>query len=954
MCGILTEDETVRYLQNLKLALAALVMIGSLAWPVAAQMSSTEQKFVEGLQKRGMLKLVEIYLDEQSKSGGDPSAINEQLAGLYETQGARSADERERDELFSKATKMYHDLISQLGEQMKTGTDDRVKGELRMHILTIKVHLGEMLWQREATNQLTSLELTDREAGDRKKVQTLLREATTLFEETNKEATAWAKEIGADPEYEKHYGKTDFAERTEIIKQYSLYQTAWTAYYLAFALPDADKEREKLLKEAITRFEIFTAGDDAAQAKWESFKGLGMCNRELGKPDAAVENLRKALGSKVDDFKVSVYYELTQTYLRAKRFVEARQTLDELRAKKIPNMEQTFVGGQLLPYLDAKITLAEGQTDPAKKEAGLAAMRALWERGGFWRLLVAPEVGKYIDKTQPLDKMKPFELWILADAVYGKAVAKEADKDAKEPPTKEYQEAIKYFEQYIKIVPPTDPGRTQAQFNVAACYYKLGEKASGSEAQNALKIAANMYKEVAKQPGPLAGKAALLARQAEGLILKMFPSEESMTQLEASYKDLLTSDPKVAEASDTRWYLAQIQRELKKYREAADNYGKVTSDSPNYYTAMFEEPLCYRDDLVEVQWPKAGTDDLKRLAATTVAKMEAYVNKTQGEHPQDAELKQKLRANASKLLVMAGEILASDRVQQYQRGLDLVGRCEKEYPEQTELAGAMLKVKIDCLMGQNQLEKAGQLLQELAKKNPKGLQAIFQTLFAAITDEVGRLIGQSNLDEARKKVVMADKIGTMFTDYIVSTPGADSGAQIEVIRFQLAELHLKAEDLSGPTGAIDRYKALIGFDPIEKPELIKTRSAKQEFWLYLLGLARSSMMVGQKALAADPPAAYKSLKAAAFYWSTIAEQMQGDIDPDSQARYWDAKLNELLVYYDLNDLEQKFGPADNKIDYQKMIKEFIVINAATKSKFGGPEKLIQFRRLAQKVGADIK
>jgi tetratricopeptide (TPR) repeat protein len=923
-------------LAGLVVAVAALVV----ALPVAAQISGADQRFVDGLEKRGLLRLQQQFLDDQVKSSGTGGTdlVKEQQARLFENQGARSGDEIERDQLFGKAKAIYHELLDQMTKALAATTDVRTQDELRLQLLTMKVHLAELVWQREATNQLTNLELTDRQSGDRAKVQRLLREATTLFLEVNKAATEWSAQLQTDDK------RLAFFDKSEQFKEYSNYQIGWTSYYLAYVLPADDKDRERLLADAIGRFTPFTIREDDFPARWESFKGLGMCYRELGKFDEAVKNLRRAISddakSPSNEFRISVYYELTQTYIKAKKFVEARQAIEEMRSKKYPKTEETLYGGTILPFIEAKILLAEGATDSAKMDAGLEAMRQLWNRAPFWHLLVAPEVSRYIDKTQPVEKLKPFEIWILADAAFGKA---------------DYKEAAKFFEQYVKVTPPTDVGHPQAKYDLAACYFKLADAVKGAERTNDLRVAANTFEEVAATFPTFEGasRAAKYAVEIKGMLASQDPDGAALEESAKSWENIIKTRPKDAEQADAEWYLAQVRLKQNRYHDAAEHFARVLPSSPgdHYYDALFEEVQAYRLDLLQVQWTKDSAEELKRAATAAVGKMEDYVKKAQAvTQPPSEELKKKLRENVAQSLIWAGEILASDRIQEYQRALLLLERCEKEYADVAS-TGDILKVKIDCHRGQGKFLEAQKDLENLLKTDPKGLQGIFQSLFASFTDEVARLISNGQLDDARKKVAMADDIGKLFTDYLAKSLDKNAGAQIETVRSQLAELHLRAEDLAGPTGALERYKALLGFDPY------MNQNVKEINMTYLVGLAKAATALGRQQVESKDPAkapeAYENFKHCVFYWTQVYSGYEQQNDVDSQAKYWEARLaqSQAMVDY-LNDLEQKCGK-DPKTDYLQLVREFIKLNVATNSSFGGPALKIQWKRLGDKLGIAI-
>lgn len=994
---------------KMRIALAATVIAVILAAPAAAQMSGREKSFVEGLRKRSLLKLVDQYLKDTTKDG-DALDVAEQQAELFEMQGARSSDPEQKAALFAKARGKYEELIKGRGEKLKAETDPRKQDELHIQILDLKVKLGELIWSREPGDDLNALELSDRQIGDRARVEMLMRQGGAVFQDVQKDATAWSQQMQTDPEMEKRYLNTGLYDKVALLSDYSAYRTAWTDYYLAYVVQDGNynvaltgpglkgpavvkvlvdevkmspdaasavvgatpktvatnlakdkaealakalqdagatvevqKEKEGLLKGAIDKFTDFSTKLDAkSQAKWDSLQMLGACYREQGLYEKAVESLRAALqGSPDEGFKIKVYYELVQTAVTANKFPEARAFMEELRSKHAAALPNSFIGSQLLPFLDAKIDLEEGRTDPEKKKRGLELMKAMWEKGQLVEL-VSAKVREYINRDN-LAAMQPFELWMLADEAF---VAKK------------YAEAQKYFEQFLKVTQANNPSHQAAIYNLAACYYRMAEAPDLTEDQQLvmMKEAARRFFEVASQ----FPKFQFVDRAAESYVLlrseihRVQPNDENLQAYDEALDWSIANRPEAAEKANMHWLSGKVKEARKDFLKAAQRFEKVSTDSPNFYEAKYKAIECYRSDLIEIKWSSVQAKELPELADKVAGKLEEYAKwakttaaKSEGEVASD------LKEQGAQAMIWAAQILVQEQVAKYQRGLELLDQCEADFGKQAQFKGLIPRIKFSALFAQGQTQKAFDIIRGLTASG-EDVSDLLQQMLASFTDEIELLVRQMRRDEARQKLAQADPIGDLFAVYLHER---NQDARIPLVNYQLAELHKGAQDFDGPTGAIKRYLALIGFDPFEDPDMMEKKSVDVT---HLAGLAECYQKAVEvqdeqrlTLLTRDPAKSYDYLKRAVFYWKTVggaySQRIPGMKQEEQDQAYWEAKLNELLCCYDLHALEQKFGK-DPKVDYHEFIRGFIRNMRASGSKFGGPTMKTKFDRLAQKLG----
>jgi tetratricopeptide (TPR) repeat protein len=1008
----------VKFRLNVSIGLAAAIIIATLACPAVAQMSGRDTSFLDGLRKRGLLRLVETYLDDIEKSGGDPLAIKEQQAVLFEMQGAREPDEQAKSRLFVKAREKYEELIAELRTRIKAESNDRKQDKMRRSILELKVRLGELIWMREPGNHRHVLELSDKQLGDRAKVERLMREATAVFVDIIREATVWNEEMNNDANMERRYLNTGIYDRVSELSRFAKYRTAWTEYYLAYVLvagkfnvvladpgnagskvvkvlvdqvgmdedvaaatvgstpktvaanldkdkaaalkaaleaagakADIQKEREALLDDAAEKFTEFTKLDDTSKEKWRSMRMLGVCYREKGLHDKAVDVLRTAIeGSQAahkeaaedENFKIQTYYELVQTALSARKFPEARAYMGELRSKNFATLPQSFIGSQLMPFLDAKIALAEGRDDPQKKALGLEQMRKLWESGHLVQL-VSAEVRKHIKAGDP-KSLQPFELWILADDTFL---------------AKDYKKAASYFDEFVNKTDSNNPSHAPALYNLAACYYRMAE-AEGLTKDEQLKLmkdAAKRFFEVASkfQKFPSVGRAAESFVLLRSEVHTLEPNEENLEAYATSLGWSLQNRTREAEAANMRWLYGQVLKHQEKFIEAANQYEKVTTDSPNYYQARYYLAECHHKDLVEKKWRDAPSRQLPVLAGKTVDRMQAFATWAKATAARsEPETAKKLREQGAEMLMRAADLLVQEQIAQYERGLRLVRQCETDFADQTELKGAILRIKLAALFAQGRNKEALEILDQLMKSG-EDVSDILKQVLANIIQDIQLKIRQNQHDVVRKSILpQADQIAEKFIFFLGSKGQTD---KIPLVKFQIAELYREAEAFEGDKGAIKRFLVLITFDPY--PEENREKLDKGVEIIYMQGLAECY----QKAVAAlddrrrnliirNPAKAYKYLQRAAFCWDYVAtswEEVTGVTREERDQGWWNAKFNQMIIYYDIHPLEQKFGKDSEKINYHELIRTFIKTFKATKSEFGGNEMRVKFDRLWQRV-----
>lgn len=738
---------------------------------------------------------------------------------------------------------------------------------------------------------------------------------------------------------------------------------------LAKALQDdgataaVEPEKDGLLKAAAAKFEkVISELDDTSLYKWDAYQMLGICNREQGLTDKAVASLRKALeGSQDVNFKIRTYYELIQTGIMAGKYADARAVMDELRSKHADVLPNNFIGAKLLPFLDAKIALAEGQTDPQKKQRGIEILQDMYNKGILMDL-VAAEIRKYVT-LDPNKKLEPFELWLMA---------REATTAGK------YAEAEKYYLQYLETTGNNkqDPNYQEAIYFLAVGYYSQAkEKDVPAERQVALQLeAAKRFKELVDEfpASPVADAAAQFYVMLRSSLHQKAPTPENLAAYDEALDWAIKTRPEGAAKADMFWYSGLVKQDRGNLIGAAERYEQVAAGSPNEAMARFKAIECYRKDLFENKFTATDTKDLAAEAAKVVEKFKAYARWAKDAAAQaQGEDAAKLKQQGAQAIVWAAQVLVQDQVKGYADGLALLAQVEADFGKQPELDGTIARVKFGALYAQNKTDEALAIIRGLVNSG-QDVSAQLRTMLAGFTEDITMMIGQGKRDQALKKLAQADEIGAELEKYLdkkyqsITDQGSkgqkeknEISDQITGVKLTLAMLHKDAGDFEGQFGAFNRLLALLGVgDPYEDPQ--RLQQAKDGLNLeYITRLAESYQDAiqakddaGQPLLVRDRAKSYGFLKRAVFYWNLIADSYQGVNTEEGKRIYWDARYYGLTCCSILHEynLEKEFGK-DPKTDYAQVIRSFIRNMRAAGSDFGGPTMRAKFdANLARKVG----
>jgi tetratricopeptide (TPR) repeat protein len=1008
------------------------VVIAAYAAPIVAEMSSHDKVFLDGLRKRNLLRLADLYLEDMNKTGSISELdAAEQQATLFEAQAMRASNSGQKNELLTKARQQYDALLKAKKDLIDKETDPRKQDQLRMAYFELKFRVADFIWSRQPGSDMDLLELTDRQAGDRQRAEQLMRDANRYFREIAVEGEAWRKEMDGAPDVEKRYLDTGLADKIQNVSAHAQYLVACTGYYVAYLIKtdstfnvvlsapgtkvpavvallakepfklgdevasaavqsatpttvagglskeDADKrtkmlqdagasavvepEKDGLLKAAAAKFEkVISDLDDTSPYKWDAYRMLGICNREQGLTDKAVEKLRKALeGSQDVKFKIRTYYELIQTGIMAGKFSDARAVMDELRSKHADALPSTFIGTMLLPFLDAKIALAEGQTDPQKKQRGIDILQDMYAKGILVDL-VAAEIRKYVT-LDPAKKLQPFELWLMA---------REATVANK------YAEAEKYYLQYLETTGNNkqDPNYQEAIYFLAVGYYAQAkdDKLPAERRATLRTDAAKRFKELVDgfPNSTVADTAAQFYVMLRSAMQQEAPTAENLDAYDQAIDWFIKVRPEGAAKADMYWLSGLVKQSRKDPVSAAERFERVGPESPNEAAARFAAIECYRSDLFEKKFTDPNNKDLPGAAAKVVEKLKGYADwarnaaaKAQGDEAA------KFKQQGAQAIIWAAQILVQDQVAKYPEGLELLARVEADFGKQPESESNIARIKFGALYAQNKSDEALAIIRGLVNSG-QDVSDLLQKMLAGFTEDITMMIGQGKRDQALKKMAQADEIGGELEKYLDKKyQGVTDQKQkdkisdeITEVKLTLAMLHKDAGDFEGEHGAFKRLLALLGIDD---PFVDPTRLEKAPGGLnlaYLTGLAESYQAAtevkdnsGRPLVLRDRAKSYDYLKRAVFYWNLIASSYQGrvpGVDPkDSKKIYWEARYNELMCCYTLHEhsLEQEFGK-DPKTDYYELIRAFIRNMRAAGSDFGDKNMKAKFdSNLAPKV-----
>ena len=796
----------------LMLAVLAVLLGGAAAYGALA---TEEDNFYRGLETRGLGTLMEAYL--KAKAGapatatpGVPTAVGGNALALANVEYQKALQARiigDRDAAFKKAKQYFEQAIAEATQAMKAipveKTMDRYN--VRLAVLKIRRTLADMIFEHQLTDDLDYLQITDRRAGDRQRTLDLLKVAGDQYKASLEDCRTWMSELDRmDMKERLKYANTFDREirRTRLEAQYS---SDWITYYHGWVLPvdyvpaDKERSRKQLLDDAITAFQAYTTNrtSDRDSRKWYAHLVIGMCYRELGKPDEALQSLAIADTTRItnpveaDRLRMRVAYEHALTVLRQGNKEEARKVIEEAR-KTFKEKLDGDLFGIAMNFVEAESYVLEGadKNDATIRKKGFDILRQMYTRPAPFPTIVE-QVTKVLGGgggtgtetgTTPED---PFAIWIEAQAKLAEAEQKaQADPKAAGDACKR---AADLFKLYGEKAGPKDPRYPDAIYFQAACLLKIGQKAE----------AADGFRKVADEfpKYQYASAAARYAISIRGELYEKAGTEENRQGYEDALKWFV--DKWLASDADQIYYYGLILNRGKKYTEAAEAFGKLADKSPLYPESRYWIPVCRLEHFREKILATRDKQLIISTAVTVSRDLLAYVDyafsmKGKGLPP---EKENQLIEWAEAACINAAEVFLYPEVELFDRALPILADTERKFPTLDNVArGRVLKLRIEAYQKSGKLKEANDTLNDFLKiAKPDEVGPVLGGLFRAMTEDVRALVARNTkelLALAATQVDQAKALGETLRGWLEKSPLADKAVQIENNRYSLAELYL--------------------------------------------------------------------------------------------------------------------------------------------------------------------
>lgn len=903
------------------LSLATLVVVAC----GAAAYGQADDPFYKGLQDRGLRSLMEAYLKGKAGAapapgpqtpGGQPAggaaaaaaaadATSSKLAlAALEVQKALATQKiADRLAAFQSARKLYEEGIEEANKAVSAIRTDKTEERIRARVGVIKIRmaLAKMIFEMWLKNDLEFLEITDLRYGDRVRATELLKAGADQYRAVLDDINAWRSSLDQLSQGDRLKLIAAGLERQiTTIEREAKYSNAWINYYYGWILPGdykpkdkKDRDRKQVLDDAITAFKAYVDLPDRISAKWYAHMVIGMSFREMGKFTEAMQELALASNTAApDSLKIQIAFEKARTQVRQGKFAEARATVDEtekLFKGKADAQGRDLLSGSLyglsLPIVRAEALILDGQKsgNAGMKDEGVKILQSIHTKGDPWSQIVQGIMDPLLGtsavatavKPEDIEKMDPFQMWLKANDLMGKAQDKKSPADMKL--------AADLYKAYVAKVGAKDPNYAAALYSRAACLLQLNQKAE----------AAVLFRQVADEAPTYkyAKDAAKYAVAVRGEVCQTTPTDPNMSAYEEALKWFcskhLEADP------DQQYYLGLIQLRMKKYIEAADSFSRVAEKTEHYPESRYWAPVCRLENLRENILPGRDKALILTSARSVVKDLLGYTEFALvkgASYPK--EKAQQLRDWAQTTSINAAEVYLLPEVALPAEAVPILANIEAKFePLADDTRGRVLALRIDALQKTGKLEEAQKELEKfltVAKQQDVG--PVLRGLFRAMTDDVRGLITRGQKKEAGEKVEQAKMLGDRLRDWLAKSTVAEKAAQIENNRYDLAELYLAVGNFAG---ALTIYQEIGGAKPwdVKKGDLLK------EDCVY--GMARAYEGLGETA----PDAA----QAKPFYetslegWRVLVDVSGANRDKQTQ---WERRYHQFYIKLKLGEKKE--------------------------------------------------
>lgn len=370
--------------------------------------------------------------------------------------------------------------------------------------------------------------------------------------------------IAEDGDLEALQDSAAWRQRESLALQ-SRYTLSWVYLEAAIRYEPRHEQRQEWLRQAADGFGTVADAAEDPTVVAESLYGRGLCRRELGQPDGAITDLRRALDGAAPGLSGSIGSALIEALIEANRLDTALQESRTL-LKRSPSGEADFLRAKVL-LLALGGTSTDRKRRAAQRREVVEVMARLDRRGGEWARLGRELAAAGIRDPEEwlAEDSNPTIQWVVAEALRQR---------------NECEKAIPLYESLA------------------------GKRSSVGEvllALGACQLETLRYEEAyATLSAPLDGAnddqradAAYLRFKAAEALQQSADTRENATRLSTEARGYIAAFPEHSRTFEAHYRLGELDRAAGKPIEAVVHYDAVPTDTPLHAQAMFESARCY-------------------------------------------------------------------------------------------------------------------------------------------------------------------------------------------------------------------------------------------------------------------------------------------------------------------------------------------------------------------------
>ncbi len=746
------------------------------------------------------------------------------------------ADETESREKRRAALREANALLARMISEF--GDDDRA--------LDWQIELARALIYEQAEPAYSSILYRGGTPEDHRTLGRLMEQAISVLERLRSflEAEYARLDELTLNEYEQ-LDESGYVTKIEQAMPQAEYMLRWARFYSAIALEPGDTRRHLLLDgiftELIEQKALLTTDHVVTHVQAQSLLLAGMSARRLGDYAEAQRHLRQA-ADVVDHLpdpreRRDLQWLITlATVERIRalrddhRFDDAQQNLKRLQRHLAENDQDDF--GRLLVLALLESSIAQARTAPAEDGPDAALTRPLTDAATQPLMALAQQQPAYRDEVyaaiyeqladvaQP-EKLHPFQQCAIIAGHIAEATRLRHGQDQGAEATASDQRsaearAVQLLDAAINLAQGLVARREviandlycEALFNLGVARHHRGQR---MEAAQQFTSVASQCPEFPRALAAATYAVEIAVELAEDPTLRRRRDVQNL--LVTALRTLVEGFPGAEAAEYWRFFLAQALEDTGAYDEAAEQYAQVTGGHPHRLLARFRAGRCLARALMErTARDEPDLVDIKRRAGEARHALETFIETVQQAPAKAGERAQRAAAEAE---VLIGEISILPGVDNPQIALTRLDGFEDRHPQQRDLIGRVLRVRIVAYEATDRLADARQAVPQYIASAPDEAGPTLQGLFDATWGEIERYrrLGRDDLadSKARAALLFAEQIHA----WAQNRSGQTSADDLYLLELQLAEAYLEAGQ---PAKALPLFELAVQIDADRQPD----------------------------------------------------------------------------------------------------------------------------------------